>query len=66
MTKDNNTDIAVIKEQVSEVKRWINNADRNHFPTIEKRFNRIEIRLALYAGGLAVLTFLAPFIIDNL
>ena len=35
----------------------------NHLPHIDARLRKIELRMAYYIGGLAVLSFLAPFII---
>lgn len=55
-------DIAVIKNQVDEIKKWINNADINHFPTIEGRFDKLEKKLAFYSGGITVAIFLVNII----
>ena len=53
MNKDTEK-IAVICEKVNKIEAWIDNADKNHFPTIERRFDSIERKLAYYSGGIIV------------
>ena len=41
-------------EKVEKIERWINTADVNHFPSIEKRFDGIEQKMAYYSGIIVV------------
>lgn len=59
-------DIAILIEKVSKVEAWIIEADINHFPTIEKRFDKVELKLAFWGGGLGVLTVVTPILIKIL
>ena len=58
-----NIDLALLKDDVRDLKKWAENADKNHFPSIERRFNRIETRLAGWGGGIAVLVILIPMLL---
>ena len=61
-----NIDIAVIKEKVNKIERWIDNADMNHFPTIEKRFDRLDRKLAYWSGGVVVAGALIQVILKKI
>lgn len=57
MKKENeqqNIKLAVIQEKVSKIEKWIDNADVNHFPSIEKRFDKLDKKLAYWSGGIVV------------
>lgn len=58
-----NIELAIIKEKVFKIENWIDNADSNHFPTIEKRFDRIEQKIAYWVGGIGALTGLLQLIL---
>lgn len=60
------TDIAVLKDQVQVVRRWIENADVNHFPTIERRFDGIEKKLAYYSGTIVAASATVQLVIKYL
>ena len=55
--------IAVIEEKVGKIELWIDNADRNHFPTIEKRFDGLEKKLAYWGGAVAAFGAIVQVII---
>ena len=61
--KNRDIKIAVIQEKVNNIEAWQNNADINHFPTIEKRFDGVELKIARWGGGIAVLVILVPLLI---
>lgn len=45
MAKKQDISIAVIEEKVAKIEAWQLNADANHFPTIEKRFDALDRKL---------------------
>jgi len=47
-------DIAILKEKGSKIEAWVDNAEANHFPTIERRFDALERKGAYLAGGIAM------------
>jgi len=61
-----NIEIAVIREKITKVEKWIDNADVNHFPTIDKRFNDIEKKLAMWSGAIIILGILIPKLLDKI
>ena len=52
MAKKQDISIAVIEEKVGKIETWIKEADTNHFPTIEKRFDSLDRKLAYWSGGI--------------
>lgn len=54
-----------LQEDISEIKD--NHLDHIYtkITCIETKLHKIDIRLAFYAGGLGVITFLAPLITDK-
>lgn len=62
----NDIDLAIVKEKVLKIEKWIDNADINHFPTINRRFNSIEKQIAYWSGGLAVIIVLTGILIKLL
>ena len=63
MNKENYKDMAVISEKVSKIEAWVNNADINHFPSIEKRFDKIETKMAYYSGGIVAIVSVIQLIL---
>lgn len=63
MTDSQDIEIAIIKEKVSKIESWIDNADTNHFPTIEKRFDKIENKIAYWVGGIGAISALLQVIL---
>ena len=63
MTDSQDIEIAIIKEKVSKIESWIDNADTNHFPTIEKRFDKIENKIAYWVGGIVAISALLQVIL---
>ena len=53
MEQEQKIDIAILKEKVSKIEAWVDNAEANHFPTIERRFDALERKGAYLAGGIA-------------
>ena len=49
------SDVEVLKSQIADIRQWQQSADENHFPSIERRFDKIETKIAYWSGGLAVL-----------
>ena len=58
--------IAVLQEKVNEMNKFIDDIHKNHLPHIYSRLNKIDTRMAYYAGGLAVLMVLLQFIVPML
>ena len=46
--------IAVLYEKVEKIEKWVDNANVNHFPSIEHRFDKLENKMAYYSGGIVV------------
>ena len=68
MSKENekqNLEIAIIKEKVGKIEEKVNYYDQNHFPSIEKRFDRIEKKLAYYSGAIVVASAIIQFLADR-
>lgn len=65
MTKQN-IEIAIIKEKVNKLEVWADNVDNNHFPSIEKRFDGVELKIARWGGGIAALVVLVPLLVKFL
>ena len=57
--------IAVLSEKVDRIEATLVNYDTNHFPSIEKRFNGIENKLAYYAGGITIVGAVANILISK-
>ena len=66
MAKKQDISIAIIEEKVGKIETWIENADTNHFPTIEKRFDGIEKKLAYWSGGIVVASAIVQTIMNKL
>ena len=47
-----NIDIAILKEKVSKIEERLDMYETNHFPSIERRFDVLEKKLAYWGGGL--------------
>ena len=44
--------IAVLYEKVEKIEKWVDNADVNHFPSLERRLDGIEQKIAYWSGGI--------------
>ena len=58
-----NIDIAVIKNEVSHIKKEVGDIKENHLKSIYKRLIGIERRLAYGSGGIAILVILVGLFI---
>lgn len=56
-------DIAVLKTQVQDLRDSVNKIETNHLPHIQNRLDKIENKMAYYAGALAVLSVILKFIL---
>lgn len=73
MSDHNTIDIAVLKNDVASIKKTIENYEKNHFPTINSKLERMEekhddlrVMVAYWTGGatalLAVLQIALKFL----
>lgn len=47
-------DVAVLQEKIGKIEETISMYETNHFPTIERRFDSIERKIAYWSGGIAI------------
>ncbi len=53
--KENELNIAVIKNDINHIKAEIGNIKENHLPHIYKRLISVERKIAYWSGGIALL-----------
>ena len=59
-------DIALLKQSFDNIERVITKYETNHFPTIERRFDSLENKIAYWSGGLALLVVVMGLLLKYL
>lgn len=56
--------ITALEVETKNIAESLNLVKNNHLPHIQDRLDKIDIRMAYYTGGLAVLTVAVPILIN--
>ena len=56
----------VLEEKIKNIEKAIDKYERNHFPSIMKRLNKIERKQAYWSGGLVVIIPIASYFLNKL